>query len=62
MLRLLSFGQTLVLIVVAVVGLSGCGADEGDPYASAKGKWDSPPTDQELQDLRHRAAMTQQDH
>lgn len=61
MRRVFSFGHAFVLMIVAVVALSGC-AQEGDPYASSKQSWDSPPTAQELQDLRHRAAMTQQDH
>ncbi len=60
--RLLSFGQTFVLAGFVVVAFSGCSPKEGDPYAPPKQSWDKPPTANQLQALRHRAEMTQQDH
>ena len=50
---------TALLFMVAIAG-AGC-SDTG-PYVEAKDAWDSPPTNEELQDLRLRLALTQQDH
>ena len=50
---------TAILFLLAA---SAAGCSDTGPYAEAKNDWDSPPTNEDLQDLRLRLAHTQTDH
>lgn len=56
-----SFTLTLVVPALAVL-LTACGEGGGGPYEEVKQAWDSPRSDAQLQEMRHRLALTQQDH
>lgn len=60
--RDMSLRHALMLVFFGFIGMAGCAQRQDGPYAPTKQSWDSPPTGQELQELRHRAETTQQDH
>lgn len=54
--------QRLVAGAILVLLLSGCGPNDVGQYSEAKQDWDSPRAEVQLDQMRLRTMLTQQDH
>lgn len=61
-MRIHALSQRMLAGAILAVLLSGCGPSQVGQYSEAKQSWDSPPQGSQLDQMRQRAMLTQQDH